>query len=144
MEKQGKIELLIVNYSNSPGPRYCNQGDDSGEDYYHKELNSSFYEAVKKNCKLLVVLDGTDGFASSFLDEAFGNLVYDYGEELVRSVLTIKSDEEPEWIDMLYNSTYSEWSARRKSHRDPTITIQHPAWYRFIDGNYEKRVWVQI
>lgn len=142
MEKKETKQLLIVNYSSSPGPRYCNQGDDSGEDFYHKVLNASFYKAISSNCLLEVVLDGTDGYASSFLDEAFGNLVYDFGETVVRSTLLLKSDEEPEWIDMLENSTFKEWENRRKESKAPNITGNHSDWYRLIDGNFVNKKWL--
>ena len=36
-------------------------------------------KSFETKIKLQVVLDGTAGYAPSFLDEAFGNLVYDFG-----------------------------------------------------------------
>lgn len=71
-------KIAVINYSLDPGPRYVRQGEDSGEDYYHKVLNHEFYEALISGQVLEVSLDGTSGYASSFLDEAFGNLVYDF------------------------------------------------------------------
>ncbi len=142
MEKQEFIDLLVVDYSSSPGPRYCNQGEDSGEDFYHTKLNASFYQAVSNNMVLRVTLDGTDGYASSFLDEAFGNLIFDFGKNNVSNHLRIKSEEEPEWIDMLENDTYNEWENRRKSNTPPTITTEHKAWYRYTNGKFEQKVWI--
>ena len=39
-------KIAVINYSLDPGPRYVRQGEDSGEDYYHKVLNHEFYEAL--------------------------------------------------------------------------------------------------
>ena len=144
MEKQEFIDLLIVDYSYSPGPRYCNQGDDSGEDFYHTKLNSAFYHAMANNKFLRVSLDGTDGYASSFLDEAFGNLVFDFGKDNVCKYLTIISEEEPEWIGMLENDTYNEWENRRRLNNPPTITTGHKAWYRYANGKTENKVWLDF
>lgn len=139
-----KLILKVMDYSISPGPRYCNQGDDSGEDFYHKLLNERFVEAHNGRMQLQVDLDGPDGYASSFLDEAFGNLVYDFGLDLVRSTLLIKSEEEPEWIDMLQNDSFGKWEVRRDKSQEPTITIEHEAWYRFIKDEIKKAVWINL
>lgn len=38
---------VLSDFSMSPGPRYCKQGPDSGEEFYHKVLNRRFAEAYK-------------------------------------------------------------------------------------------------
>jgi|GEM_PF-316670 hypothetical protein len=143
METKDNLRLNILSYSQSPGPRYCNQGEDSGEDFYHKTLNAKFYEAYKKQTKLVVDLDGPDGYASSFLDEAFGNLIYDFGIDLVKDFLEMKSDEEPEWKEMLYNYTFTEWDKRRKDRKEPKVTKEHDAWYRLVDTTIKKEIWTR-
>lgn len=139
-----KILLKILDYSTSPGPRYCSQGDDSGEDFYHKVLNKKFAEAYKQNKKLIVDLDGPDGYASSFLDEAFGNLVFDFSIKNVIEKVIIKSEEEPEWLDMLTKDTYIEWEKRRKDGNNPKVTKDHTAWYRINNDNLELKVWITL
>lgn len=144
MEKKSKIVLSILSYSTSPGPRYCDQGDDSGEDFYHQILNAKFHEAYASDAILVVDLDGPDGYASSFLDEAFGNLVYDFGKDVVKKHLEIKSDEEPEWISMLVNDTFEEWEKRRKDCDAPKITKEHEDWYRIDNNSMKKGKWIPI
>lgn len=112
-------KIAVINYSLDPGPRYVRQGDDSGEDYYHKILNNEFYEALINGQVLEISLDGTSGYASSFLDEAFGNLVYDFSLDKVKSSVSIVSEEEPEWKDMIENESFNEWEKRRKDQREP-------------------------
>jgi len=143
MEKQN-ISIVIADYSKSPGPRYCYQGDDSGEDFYHKILNKKFNDAFVQKTHLEVNLDGPDGYASSFLDEAFGNLVFDFGLENVQSHVKIISNEEPEWIEMIEKETYVQWEERRKKNHEPKKTIEHEEWYRynFATNQIEKKKWI--
>ena len=135
------IKLNISDYSEYPGPRYCTQGPESGEDFYHKYLNHKFAEAYKEKKKLLVNLDGTAGYASSFLDEAFGNLVYDFTKEIVNDQLEILSKEEPDWKDMIINDVYNIWEERRLDKKKPKMTIKHDKWYRFDNGKLALEVW---
>jgi hypothetical protein len=79
-------------FSRTPGPRYVWQGNWSGEKFRQrlvKELGR--YERV------IVDLDGTRGFGSSFLDEAFGGLVREgiiTQDEALRR-LDIRSAQDP-------------------------------------------------
>jgi len=144
MEQQNKITIAVTDFSISPGPRYCNQGEDSGELFYHNVLNPNFAKACKEDDIICVVLDGADGYASSFLDEAFGNLVYDFGEDLVLKHIKIISEEEPEWIKMIQDDTCKQWQKRRDERQSPKITIQHPAWVRYDGGTLKCEVWEKL
>lgn len=138
------IKLAISEFSEYPGPRYCTQGDSSGEEYYHKTLNDAFVKAYLKNKKLIISLDGTAGYASSFLDEAFGNLVYDFSSIIVQSTLIIISNEEPDWKEMIIDEVFSSWEDRRKKNDPPKVTIIHQAWFRLVDSELKKNIWETI
>lgn len=142
--EESKIILIIADYSKSPGPRYCYQGDDSGEDFYHKILNENFKQAMEHESLLEVNLDGPDGYASSFLDEAFGNLVYDFGLVNVQSRIQIVSVEEPEWIEMIEKETFVQWEQRRVGNLEPKKTIDHEEWWRFnfAGKSIDKGIWI--
>lgn len=142
MEEKKQIIVRVLDFSTSPGPRYCNQGDASGEDFYHNVLNSVFSKALTQKQMVLIDLDGPDGYASSFLDEAFGNLVYDFGKDLVEKLISIKSEEEPEWIRMIETNTYPSWGKRRKEGKEPKKTASHEPWYRVCDNKLEEKVWI--
>lgn len=142
MEPKKKKYFSIIDYSQSPGPRYCAQGDDSGEDFYHNKLNKLFADAYNENATLVITLDGADGYASSFLDEAFGNLVYDFGLDAVKSHLEIVSNDEDVWINMIENSTYQEWEKRRNNDDPPRITADHNAWFRLEEGELKTNKWI--
>lgn len=143
MEKQ-RIKLVIADYYMSPGPRYSNQGEDSGEEFYHKYLNLKFYESFIANSILEVNLDGPNGYASSFLDEAFGNLVFDFGLSNVNNRINIISNEEPEWIDMIKNETYIEWEERRMQDKKPKKTISHSPWYKLVNNTPVLKNWIEL
>jgi len=136
-------KIVILNYTEYPGPRYCIQGDHSGEDFYHDILNEAFENAVSKGFKLIIDLDGTAGYASSFLDEAFGNLVYDFSFTVVEPNIVIISNQEPDWIDMIKTKVLIDWERRRISNDPPTKTASHHEWYRKINQDYVKKVWLE-
>jgi len=131
-----KVVITVKSFCENPGPRYISQGDDSGEKFYHDVLNKAFYDAVNSKKKLIVNLDSTSGYASSFLDEAFGNLIFDFGKELVENNVEIISNEEPEWKDMIFKETFAEWESRRENNQKPTKSERHEKWYRYIDKKF--------
>ena len=143
MEKQNKKYFSIIDYSQSPGPRYCIQGADSGEDFYHKELNHLFTEAYKEGAKLYITLDGADGYASSFLDEAFGNLVYDFSAAVVSDYLEIISNDEDVWRKMIKDETIPEWEKRRNNGDQAKVTEDHEKWFRLDNGELKEDVWIR-
>lgn len=66
------IELKVVDFSEFPGPRYRKLGPNSGEDFRETVLAPAI---MQQGGDITIDLDGTAGYGSSFLDEAFGGLV---------------------------------------------------------------------
>ncbi len=132
---------ILHSFTEYPGLRHCSISDNSGEEFYHLILNKSFYDSLNKNEKLYVDLDNTGGFASSFLDEAFGNLVYDFTLEKVKNIVEIISIEEPHWKEMIFEKTFLEWESRRKEKIKPVVTKIHEPWYRIEDNNIVSKIW---
>lgn len=128
-------------FSEYTGLRHCDISDNSGEEFYHKVLNKAFKDALENKEKLTVILDKVDGYASSFLDEAFGNLVYDFTLEKVKKNVEIISEQEPHWKKMIETRTYDQWEERRKKGESPKVTVEHPAWYRLINNDLKLDVW---
>ncbi len=128
------IDLYIKDFSEYPGLRHCSISDDSGELFYHKVLNNAFKNAYEKKEVLNVILDYTAGYAPSFLDEAFGNLVYDFGEDNVIQYLEITSEEEPDLKKLIIDETYPQWEKRRLSKESPRKTKDHNPWFQLSDG----------
>ena len=139
---QLNIHLSILNdFSEYPKLRYCSLSEDSAEKFYHEKLNAAFEDAYSKKIILVVNIDYTAGYTSSFLDEAFGNLVYDFGLNLVKDFLKIISEDEPYWIDMIANETFPQWEERRKKGQEPKKTCIHSPWVRIINNISEKKIW---
>jgi hypothetical protein len=84
-------------YSKTPGPRYIIEGPFSGEKLRQEILLSRIVSAIEGNGKILIDLDGTAGYGTSFLEEAFGGLlrVNNIPYEQLEKTLEFKSDEEP-------------------------------------------------
>ena len=139
-----KTYIVSRDYSSFTGLRYCKRSDHSGEDFYHTKLNDWFAAAFENKEEITVVLDGgEDGYGPSFLDEAFGNLVYDFSLEVVNRWLHIDSEGDPEWGESIEDETYTIWEENRKNRIEPVKTEDHEPWYKLIDGTLEKKVWVQ-
>ena len=85
--------VVATDFSVTPGPRYQTQGSFSGESFREKVL----MPALSKNDKVKIVLDGTEGYGSSFIDEAFGGLVRVHGldKSSLLERIVIVSEEDP-------------------------------------------------
>jgi hypothetical protein len=95
---QFKIKIS-EDFSTTPGARYYTDGKFSGEEFFNKILDIKFKEALEAKAKLIIDLDGTEGYATSFLDEAFRRLALKYTPILVLNNIELISSEEPDWID---------------------------------------------
>src|SRR5690625_574326 len=69
--KEMKVIDIAKDFSRFPTGRKKRDGNTSGEEFREKHL----MPLVAKRTPLTVILDGTIGYGSSFLDEAFGGLV---------------------------------------------------------------------
>lgn len=96
-----------------PGPRYKIQGENSGEKFFEDVLDKEMERAISEDSILEITLDGTAGYASSFLDEAFGKLVMKYKLDTVKKHLKIISELEPDWKEMIFEETLPEWEQKR-------------------------------
>ncbi|WP_375379446.1 STAS-like domain-containing protein [Hymenobacter volaticus] len=65
--------IRVRDYTRTPGPRYEDEGDYSGQWFRSTVLEPAFERATSTGQVLTVNLDGTHGFATSFLEEVFGD-----------------------------------------------------------------------
>ncbi|MBC9798413.1 STAS-like domain-containing protein [Sinomicrobium weinanense] len=126
--------IYIKDFTEYPGLRHCSISDDSGEEYYHSILNQAFKNSYEKKQKLVINIDFTAGYAPSFLDEAFGNLIYDFGIETVQKFLEIVSEQEPDLKEMIISETFPQWEQRRNNNDEPKKTKNHQKWFRLEEG----------
>ena len=102
MKAANNIELIVTrDFSKTPGPRYEDEGNFSGKRFREECLLPRFKEALKKGWGLTVDLDGTAGYGTSFLEEAFGGLIRNEKLSLkdIQRTIHFKSEEEPYLID---------------------------------------------
>ena len=96
---------LAQHFSKTPGARYPSEGAFSAQDFREKWLRPNLQEAINKNVKLEIDIDGTAGIGTSFLEESFGGLIrvdkISYDD--IKKTITIISNDDPEYIDEINN-----------------------------------------
>lgn len=99
------MDTIAVNiskdFSPTPGPRYIDEGSHSGEEFRIEILYPKVKQAIENNMGITIVLDGTDGYGTSFLEEAFGGLIrtnkLNYDD--IKKRVSLISNEEDYLID---------------------------------------------
>lgn len=91
-----KLIINIRDFSKTPGSRYRDEGQKahSGQEFREDFLEPLFKENLNNNEIILVNLDGTIGYGTSWLEEVFGGLARIYGTEKVLKKLEFISEEE--------------------------------------------------
>ena len=96
--------LYVREFTLTPGPRLEDDGNFSGEEFRKRYLLPRYLEAVKNGGYLLVILEGTKGYASSFLEEAFGGLVREgLKRKDLKDHLRIRTEDRPWYKPEIYS-----------------------------------------
>lgn len=97
------MDEIVINIANdfspTPGPRYKEEGKFSAEEFLENILLEKYNKAIKEGNQITVILDGTAGYATSFLEGVFGELVRKRTRKEVKSIFKFISKEEPYLID---------------------------------------------
>ena len=95
------ILKIAMDFSRTPGVRYKNEGEFSGEEFRNSCLRPKLAQALSNHVKLIVDLDGTAGLGTSFLEESFGGLIREDGFEYktLQENIEFVSNENPDYID---------------------------------------------
>jgi STAS-like domain of unknown function (DUF4325) len=95
------IEIYVKDFSITPGSRYIDEGKKahSGQEFRENILDPKFKEILNTNNQIIVNLDGTIGYGTSWLEEVFGGLARIYGHKIVLEKLKFISEEEDYLID---------------------------------------------
>lgn len=108
------VEIKIATeFSRYPGGRYRSLGKFSGEQFREDYL----IPALRGGEKVIVVLDETEGYGSSFLEEAFGGLVrrgFDLRELEAKLATVARNPEFETYVDELWQYIRDE-SVRKAS-----------------------------
>ena len=92
---------IAKDYTRCPGARFESEGDYSGERFRNEFLAPKLKEAIKTGVKLEVVLDGSAGYSTSFIEESFGGLIRTdrFTLQEVKDNIIIISDEDPSYAE---------------------------------------------
>lgn len=82
---------IAKEFSQILGGRWEKLGPFSGEEFYNTILEPVYLETVGPNRKIIIELDGTKGYPSSFLDQSFGELARVYGVDEVRNIISFET-----------------------------------------------------
>ena len=99
--KEDTREKIFINvakdFTDSPGCRYEDESDFSGEWFRKSLLLPKLKEALLADKILVVNLDGAFGYGCSFLDESFGGLIREHDVALttIQKNIEIITKEEP-------------------------------------------------
>jgi hypothetical protein len=102
-------------YSPAPAGRYYSDGKFSGQRFRDEFL----IPAISSEDAVVIDFDGTEGYGSSFLDEAFGGLVREAGfdEATLRSKLTVVSLEDPTVVDEIWGYVHDSANSAPAANR---------------------------
>lgn len=87
---------IAEDFSKTPGGRTIDSGDFSAELLLKNILIPQMEEAKKYNATVVIDLDGTIGYAASFIDEVFSNPIFSSKDNKIP--VEIISKEEPSLI----------------------------------------------
>ena len=100
MEKTNDLEISVArDFSTTPGARSTSEGKFSGEEFLKRVLLPKFETVLESGAKIHIDLDGVAGYATSFLEAAFGGLAREFGPERAIAHIDLKSADEPHLID---------------------------------------------
>ena len=91
---------IATDYTKTPGGRFIYHGEDYGQHLPRNRLKPKFLQALENNDQLTVILDGGYGYATSFLEEAFGGLAREMRNSKIKDIIII-SEEEPQLISKI-------------------------------------------
>lgn len=90
---------ISKDFTRTPGARKMDEGNYSGEEFLKSVLEPAYLQASKEDSIVQINLDDTEGYATSFLEEAFGGLARKYGSNNVLDHLDFVSNDEPLLIE---------------------------------------------
>lgn len=101
-------------FSRCPGARYRNEGDYSGEEFREEYLVPKLKEAIENGVRLEVILDGSSGYSTAFIEESFGGLIRinQFNLNDLRTHLIIISKEDESYIEDINQYIENAWKNR--------------------------------
>lgn len=95
--------IRIRDFSVTPGVRYRCEGSSSGEEFRESCLVPLFKEAGSRDQPIRIEFDGTMGYPTSFLEEAFGGLIRrlpNQADEVLRRLELVPHPTRPQVVKL--------------------------------------------
>ena len=83
---------IASDFSPKLGGRWIKYGPYSGEQFLNDILEKKYLEAKENNEQLHIYMDGASPYASSFLDQSFGELGRRYENHEVKAIIVIHTN----------------------------------------------------
>lgn len=95
----GILQVIVKESTTAPGGRTVSDGPHSAEWFYWDVLRPKLQLAQTTRQVVVVDLDGTAGYAASWLDELFTRAVREFGKTWVMQFMGVKTHDEPHLLD---------------------------------------------
>lgn len=92
---------IARDFSPTPGARLREDGDFSGQEF-REDFLEGYFQNSQDETIVEVNFDGVEGYATSFLEEAFGGLARKFGKEICKKKLRFISNEEKILVDVVW------------------------------------------
>lgn len=106
--------VRIKDFSETPGPRSPDEGPFSGEEFLQSVLRQAYQQVRDEGGNLVVDLDGTEGYATSFLEAAFGGLAREFEAADILKIVSFKSEDEPFLVNEIKGYMFDARNLRKK------------------------------
>ena len=88
-----KVLVRVADFTLLPGARYVSDGEGSAEQFFDDFIVDKIKEP--NNTSLMIDLDGTAGYASSFVSELAVRICKAFGRRYAKKNVEITSNEDP-------------------------------------------------
>lgn len=105
--------IRVIDFAEIPGARHRTDGDNSAQEFFEDVVKPIADKELlqDRNSQLLIDLDYTVGYASSFISELAKLMSVEYKKApRVQKRLTIKSDEDPGLIESFWHGFRQKYS----------------------------------
>lgn len=99
--------IVATDFTQTPGGRWIKLGPFSGELFFKDWLLPKYAEARSIGSILHIYLDGVRSYPSSFLDQSFGELYRQQGDD-VKTRLVFHAEEKAWVIDYIKTEIWNE------------------------------------
>ena len=130
---------IAKEFSETPGGRYIDEGPFSAEEFRDKMLIPALLESIKKEEKLIIQFDGGYGYASCFLEEAFGGLIrLGFSYDIVLDTLELISIEDPSVIDSITKYITEEGIRKERIREEKRLQNEGNTFLNLIIDSFPK------